>query len=295
MLALRGAAAQASVVILPGFGATQTAIIQYPLSRASQAAVVEVTGPLTPEAEVVEVKVQEVALCASKGYEAALCVPSTKVVVVARRRVRRGAQKGGVLCLWASRNQVIILLGADDVVDVCSSWTGICLAYFWFLYVPPSVSHIRIRKTPKVIKPIQNCTFKTINSNHLGWCIYMLVKYLFESGFSRIVSSWQYFTCSRHQSDLSFVTWPCEESTQNSMHQAKLVTVWNIWGENKALSVPIISELFRLTLLNWSSQFLDLCQIVLFFQCGLYTVTFSVPLASLALVVIQHGLRKITT
>lgn len=130
MLALRGAAAQAPVVILPVFGATQTAVGQNPLSRASQAAVIKVTGALTPQAEVVEVKVQKVALCASKGYEAAFGVPSTNVVVVARRRVRRGAQKGGVLCLRASRNQVIVLLGADDVVDVCSGWTGICLAYF---------------------------------------------------------------------------------------------------------------------------------------------------------------------
>lgn len=144
MLALSGAAAQASVVILSVFGATQTAIVQDPLCRPAQAAVVEVTGPPTPKAEVVQVKVQQVALSARKSNKAAFCVPSTQVVVVACWRVWRRAQKGGILCLWASRNQVIILLGADDVVDVCRSRTGVCLTYFGFLLVPPPVSNIEI-------------------------------------------------------------------------------------------------------------------------------------------------------
>lgn len=79
-------------------------------------------GATAPEGKVIQVKVQEAALRAGQGHKAALCVASPEVVVVPSGRVRRGAQEGSVFGVRASRHQVIIILGADDVVDV--SWSG---------------------------------------------------------------------------------------------------------------------------------------------------------------------------
>lgn len=113
MLALCRTPAQASVIQL---SVTQAAVADLPLPRAAQAGVLD--GAAAPEGEVIQVEVQEAALRTGQGHEAALCVPTPEVVVVTRGRVGRRAKEGGVFGVRASRHQVIVLLGADDVVDV---------------------------------------------------------------------------------------------------------------------------------------------------------------------------------
>lgn len=128
VLALRRAAAKTPVAKLPRPRATQSAGGQIPLPLTPQAGVVE--GAATAEAQVVHVKVQETAFRAGKGHKSTLCVPATQVVIVTCRSVRRRAQEGGVLGVWACRHQVVVLLGANDVVDVggCRTGARLCLA-----------------------------------------------------------------------------------------------------------------------------------------------------------------------
>lgn len=116
------AAAQTPVIKLSLPRAPQSAAIQVPLCSAAQAGVIE-RAP-TPEAQVVKVKVQVAALRTGKCHKSTLRVPTSQVVIVACWSIRRGAQKGGVLGVWASRHQVIVLLGAYDVVDISGSRTG---------------------------------------------------------------------------------------------------------------------------------------------------------------------------
>lgn len=141
VLALRRAAAKAPVAKLPRARATQGAGGRVPLPRAAQAGVVE--GAATAEAQVVQVKVQEAALRAGKRDKSALCVPAAQVVVVTRRSVGRRAQEGGVLGVWACRHQVVVLLGANDVVDVGGLGTGarLRLANLRLLLFLPPASH----------------------------------------------------------------------------------------------------------------------------------------------------------
>lgn len=116
VLALCRAATKTPVIKLPLPRATQSTGGQVPLARATQTGVVE--GAAAAEAQVVQVKVQEAALCAGQCHKSTLSVPASQVVVVARRSVGRGAQEGGVLGVRPCRHQVIVLLGADHVVDI---------------------------------------------------------------------------------------------------------------------------------------------------------------------------------
>lgn len=141
VLALRRAAAKAPVAKLPRARATQGAGGRVPLPRAAQAGVVE--GAATAEAQVVQVKVQEAAFRAGERDKSALCVPAAQVVVVTCRSVGRRAQEGGVLGVWACRHQVVVLLGANDVVDVGGRGTGarLRLANLRLLLFLPPASH----------------------------------------------------------------------------------------------------------------------------------------------------------
>lgn len=122
---------------------TQAAVAGLPFPRAAQAGVLE--GATAPEGEVIQVQVQEAALGAGQGDEAALVVPGPEVVVVPRGRVGRGAQEGGVFGVRASRHQVIVILGADDVVDVGGrgAVTGACFrgTHFRFVLFLPAGGH----------------------------------------------------------------------------------------------------------------------------------------------------------
>lgn len=122
VLTLGRAAAKTSIAEFPRPRAAQTAASQVPLARATQAGVV--VGASAAEAQVVQIKVQEATLCAGQCHKTTLGVPAAQVVVVARRSVGRRAQEGGVLGVRPCRHQIVVLLGADHVVDVGGCRTG---------------------------------------------------------------------------------------------------------------------------------------------------------------------------
>lgn len=138
ILALGCTATQAPVVKL---SVTRTPVVDLPFAQAAQAGVLE--GATSPEGEVIQVKVEEAAVGTGQGGEAAFWVPSPEVVVVPRGGVGRGAQEGGVFGVRASRHQVVVILGADDVVDVgrAGAVTGACFwgAHFQFVLFLPAV------------------------------------------------------------------------------------------------------------------------------------------------------------
>lgn len=150
VFALCRAAAQTPVIKLSLPRAPQSATIQVPLCSVAQAGVIECAP--TPEAQVVKVKVQVAALRAGKCHKSALRVPTSQVVIVTCWSIRRGTQKGGVLGLWASGHQVIVLLGAYDVVDISGSRTGarVRLANLRFVFFLPSVSRAEKRNLRSV-------------------------------------------------------------------------------------------------------------------------------------------------